>query len=159
MDHLISTEGTYTYVSNVWGSHSWLDHLISTEDGNNVITNMCVLYGTVQSDHIPVAVNIDLQLAPDIDHGAVNNIGNNIDWSALSEGVIYEYGVQSEIRLINVVLPTDILLCKDCNCAKVKHKEALNKYYDDIICAITSAGQNTIKTHNPSKGYNLNRPG
>ena len=88
-DHLISTEGTYTYVSDAWGSHSWLDHLISTEDGNNVITNMCVLYGTVQSDHIPVAVNIDLQLATDIDHGAVNNIGNKIDWSALSEGVIY----------------------------------------------------------------------
>ena len=84
---------------------------------------MCVLYGTVQSDHIPVAVNIDLQLAPDIDPGAVNNIGNNIDWSALSEGVIYEYGVQSEIRLRNVELPTDVLICKDCNCAKVKHKK------------------------------------
>ena len=51
------------------------------------------VYGTVQSDHIPVAVNIDIQLAPDIDHGAVNNIGNKIDWSALSEDVIYEYGV------------------------------------------------------------------
>jgi len=25
--------------------NSWLDHLISIEDGNNVITNMSVLYG------------------------------------------------------------------------------------------------------------------
>ena len=93
-----------------------MEHLISTEDGNNVITNLCVLYGTVQSDHSPVAVNIDLQLAPDIDHGAVNNVGKQNNWSVLSEGVIYEYGVQSEIRLRNVELPTDVLLCKDCNC-------------------------------------------
>ena len=28
---------TYTYVSDVWGSCSWLDHCISTEDGNGVI--------------------------------------------------------------------------------------------------------------------------
>ena len=98
-------------------------------------------------------------MAPDIDHGAVNNIGNKIYWSALSEDVIYEYGVQSEIRLRNVELPTDVLLCKGCNCAEVKHKEALNKYYDDIKCATTSAGQNTIKTCKPSMGNNLNRPG
>ena len=57
---------------------------------------MYIIYGTVQSDYIPFAVNIDLQLAPDVDHGAVNNTGNKIDWSALSEDVIYEYGVQSE---------------------------------------------------------------
>ena len=67
-----------------------------------------------------IAVNIDLQLASDIDHGAVNNIGNKIDWSALSEDVIYEYGVQSEIRLRNVEISSDVLLCKDCNCAEVK---------------------------------------
>ena len=27
---------TYTYVSDAWGSCSWLDHCISTEDGNGV---------------------------------------------------------------------------------------------------------------------------
>ena len=34
---------TYTYVSDAWDSHSWLDHAISTEDGDNMITNMKVL--------------------------------------------------------------------------------------------------------------------
>ena len=119
---------------------------------------MCVLYGTVQSDYIPVTVNIDLQLAPDVDHGAVDNTGNKIDWSALSEDVIYEYGVQSEICLRNVELPTDVLLCKDCNYTEVKYKEVLDKYYDDIMYAITSAGQNTIKTRKPSKANNLAQP-
>ena len=63
------TRRVYIYVSDDWGSHSWLDHSISTEDGNNIITNMRLLYGSVQSDHIPVAIEIDLQLAPDVEHG------------------------------------------------------------------------------------------
>ena len=33
----------------------------------------------------------------------------------------------------NIVQPTDALSCKDCNCTKVDHKEALHKYYDDIM--------------------------
>ncbi len=42
--------------------------------------------------------------------------------------------------------PTDALSCKDCNCTKVDHKEALHKYYDDIM-------------RNQHKGNNLNLPG
>ena len=79
-------------------------------------------------------------------------MGNKIDWSILSEdNILYEYGVQSET--------TDVIMCKDCNCNNVEHKEALKKYDDDIMFAITSAGQNTIKTRNRSNGENLNRPG
>ena len=35
---------TYTYVTDAWGSKSWLDHCISTEDGNDIITNAHVVY-------------------------------------------------------------------------------------------------------------------
>ena len=42
------------YVSDAWGSKSWLDHCISTEDGNDMITNAHVLYESIQSDHLPV---------------------------------------------------------------------------------------------------------
>ena len=72
---------------------------------------MYVLYGTVQYDHIPLVAHIDLQLAPDIDQGATNNMGNKIDWSILSEDILYEYGVQSEILLSNVVRFQPMLYC------------------------------------------------
>ena len=39
------------YANDPWGSDSWLDHLISTEDGNDVKTNMSRLYGTILSEH------------------------------------------------------------------------------------------------------------
>ena len=63
-----------------------------------------------------------------------------------------EYGVQTEYLLRDVEIPTDVLLCKNCNCTIVEHKAAWQKYYDSIVCAITTAGQNTIKTNKPSKG-------
>ena len=69
--------------------------MISTEDGNCVITNMSVLYGTIVSDHVLVMVEIDFQLAPDIEHG-IFNVRCKIDWSAQSKNVLYEYGVQTE---------------------------------------------------------------
>ena len=100
-------------------------------------------------------------MAPDIEHGAVNSIGGNIDWSAVSEEVLFNYRVQTDTLLKNIVQPTDALSCKDCNCrpTKVDHKEALHKYYDDIMTAINCAGQNTMKMHNQHKGHHFNRPG
>ena len=69
------------------------------------------------------------------------------------------FWVQTEYLLRNVEIPTDVLLCKDCNCTNVEHKVALQKYYDNIMCAITTASQNSIKTNKPSKGKNVNLPG
>ena len=146
-------------VASLWARVLWLDHLVSTEDGNCVIINMSVLYGPILSDHIPVMVDIDLQLAPDIDHGTFNDVRCKIDWSAQNKNVLFEYGVQTEYLLKKVEIPTDVLLCKDCNCSNVVHKVALQKYYDNIMCAITTASQNSIKINKPSKGKIVNLPG
>ena len=62
-----------------------------------------------------VMVEIDLQLAPDIEHGTFNDVRCNIDWSAHSKNLLYEYGVQTEYLLRDDEIPTDVLLSKDCN--------------------------------------------
>ena len=77
-------DDTYTYVSDVWGSCSWLDHCISTEDGNGVIINAYIIYGSMQSDHIPVVFELDLQLAPDVVY-STDNTASKIDWSVLCD--------------------------------------------------------------------------
>ena len=65
----------------------------------------------------------------------------------------------TDILLNNIVQPTDALSCKDCNCTRVDHKEALQKYYDDTMTAIRCAGQNTMKMRNQHNGNNFNLPG
>jgi len=52
------------------GQSSWLNHLISTKDGNNVLMNMSMLFGTILSD----------QLGPDIEHETSNNVRCKMDW-------------------------------------------------------------------------------
>ena len=107
--------------SSAWGSQSWLDHCISTEDGNDIITNAHVVYEFIKSVHIPVVFELDLQLAPDVQPGACHSNADRIDWSLLSDEVIYNYGAKTELLLSNIVLPTDALLCKDCNCRNDSH--------------------------------------
>ena len=56
-------------------------------------------------------------------------------------------------------MPTDALLCKDCNCTNDSHKVALNQLYDDVVAAITMASQNSIHTPGVSRGNDFNCPG
>ena len=46
--------------------------------------------------HILVMIEIDLQLAPDIEHGTSNNVRCKIDWSVQNKYVYHEFGVQTE---------------------------------------------------------------
>ena len=89
---------TYTYVSDAWGSFSWLDHCISTEDGNRTITGAHVDYGAMQSDHIPVILYLNLQLAPDLELGKSNDVtSGRVDWAVLSDEVINNYSAQTDL--------------------------------------------------------------
>ena len=149
---------TYTYVSDVWGSCSWLDHCISTEDGNGVIINAYVIYGSLQSDHIPIVFELDLQFAPDVDYRA-DNTARRIDWSVLCEDVIRKYGACTDLLLSNIVLPIEALLCKDGECTNENHKNSLCQYYDNVVEAIKLAGVNTINTQHMGGQNDFNRPG
>ena len=115
------------------------------EDGNGVMINAYVLYGSLQSDHIPIVFELDLQLVPDVDYCA-DNTARRIDWSVLCDDVIRNYGAYTDLLLSNIVLPIEALLCKDCECTNEIHKNSLCQYYDNIVEAIKLAGVNTINT-------------
>ena len=86
-------------------------------------------------------------MAPDVEPCACHGNAGKIDSSLLSNEVIYNYGANTESLLGNIILPTDALLCKDCNCTNDSHKAALNQLYDNVVAAITMASQNSIHTH------------
>ena len=44
---------SYTYISDSWGTTSWLDMLISSPDFHNCISDIKVEYNMSSSDHIP----------------------------------------------------------------------------------------------------------
>ena len=92
-------------------------------------------------------LSLELHLAPDVEPRACHGNAGKIDSSLLSNEVIYNYGANTESLLSNIILPTDALLCKDCNCTNDSQKAALNQLYDNVLAAITMASQNSMHTH------------
>ena len=59
---LLLPANTLTYLSERWDSTSWLDHCVSTSDGQYVIQIINVLYNSCTSDHISMCIEISLEL-------------------------------------------------------------------------------------------------
>ena len=64
---LLLPANTFTYLSERWESTSWLDHCVSTSDGHNVIQSIDVLYSVCTSDHIPICIDVSLELVPQVE--------------------------------------------------------------------------------------------
>ena len=60
------------------------------------------------------------------------------------DDVIRNYGACTHLLLNNIVLHTEALLCKDCECTNENHRNSLCQYYDNVVEAIQLAGVNTI---------------
>ena len=64
---------SFTYLSERWGTTSWLDHCISTSDGHSIIRNIDVWYSACSADHFPVCVDVDMSIVPEVE-----SITNNV---------------------------------------------------------------------------------
>ena len=49
---------SYTYVSESWGTTSWLNHAVTSGDCHSSIQSVSILYELSQDDHIPFLVQI-----------------------------------------------------------------------------------------------------
>ena len=65
-------DNSFTYVSEAWGSTSWLDHCFATKDGDNIITSTSVDYDCNLSDHFPLNINVCCHLAPKLEERCSN---------------------------------------------------------------------------------------
>ena len=59
--------GTFTHYSEAWHTTSWLDHCISTSDGNEIINSISIDYSINNADHLPVCIDLALQRIPEIE--------------------------------------------------------------------------------------------
>ena len=61
-DHILLNSDTYTFVSGVYGSTSWLDHCVTTYAGHHNVSDVKVLLDVVGSDHLPLSFNVQKDL-------------------------------------------------------------------------------------------------
>lgn len=63
---------SFTYISEACNTASWLDQCISTADAHTIIA-MNILYGAVTSDHMPMAILINVKDIPLLSSDSYDN--------------------------------------------------------------------------------------
>ena len=110
--------GTFTHYSETWHITSWLDHCISTSDGNEIINSICIYYSINNADHLPMCIDLALQriLEIEVDNNARHR---GIAWDKNNYDDRTKYCDISDANLHRIAIPHDALRCSDANnCTK-----------------------------------------
>ena len=123
----------YTFVSAAWGSTSWLDHCVSSEDAHSKITSISVLNEYVSSDHLPLCVSINIDFIKTLLKHEVDTCdayNTKIDWSKATQEKLNLYSIRCNEFFNNInVTFINTLSCKDYNCKCDSHIECIDQLY------------------------------
>ena len=153
---LLLPDDTYTYISDAWGTTSLLDHCVATDEGLNTIGDMRVLYGDSTSDHIPLAFDVNVSLAPDVEkHGQQQPRKQGVViCSSVSVAALLNYRMLTDVKLSNIHVPAEAIMCNDVHCIDCTHINELNMLYSNIITCINATSEESLCTS--SMGRNIN---
>ena len=151
-DKLLLPSNSFTFISDMWDSTSWLDHCISTKTAHDLIQNMRIEYDLAAQDHIPVS--FELKINSKVDTIAISNsetISEHIDWDKLTPQQILQYQERTENLLNEINIPYSALHCSNFNCENQNHFTSYCEYYYAIVNAIHRASLPLIESvkHRP----------
>ena len=146
---------SYTYISEAWHTTSWLDHCISTADAHASLGGMDILYGMTTTDHIPVAMSLNVDLLPAVVKDGCFST-EKINWTSLTKDDFLTYFARTDEFLSKVQICKNAVICRDMNCKDEEHRRALCSVYNDIVAALHEGSRPFLKHKN--KKYMV-RPG
>ncbi len=112
---------SFTYVSEAWHTTSWLDRCLCTAHAHASLENMEICYGLATSDHIAIAMVLNVESVPLlVDPGNTVN-SEKLNWANLSKKDIDSYTVLTDSLLNHIVLPRDAITCLNMNCTDPQH--------------------------------------
>ena len=118
---------SYTHVSEAWGSVSWLDHIVSSADFQNV----SIEYDITDVDHIPVVMDISLDDIPETSDS--NHVSyRRLSWDKLNTDGRAIYVDVSHDLLSRIAIP-DAVHCTNVNCCDASHINDTNLFYEQIM--------------------------
>jgi hypothetical protein len=143
-DVLINADADrFTYMSEAHGTVSWIDHIVSTISAHEIIRNIEVLYNFVTSDHLPVCMEIALDLVH-LDICQSSNSVSSIKWDALGDQDLTEFKENSDKLLAEVHINHALLLCNNIECSDPSHLSAINRLYNEIAESLLGASSSLM---------------
>ena len=136
----LTDQNIYTYYDGN-GVYSWLDHVLCTQEGEQIINKIEILYDFITSDHHPLLLEIECAHS----HCKPTNVGskikNSIKWNKMSKDEICKYTKRTGVYLENVHFHHDMLLCDNVKCTDTTHRKAIDNMYNEINDALLKAGK------------------
>lgn len=146
---------SYTYVSDAWSTESWLDHVVCTQDFDDIIENINIKYDITDEDHIPIELSISTQNILETSD-ITNEHVHQHRWDLLSEQDRVKY-CNSTHHLLSKLVTPDVCFCTDTKCNIEKHKVDIERFYNDIVDCLKTA-ESEVFGDKKSKQYTV-RPG
>ena len=128
------------YSSASHGPTSWLDHAVCTTSMHALIQRIHIDYSMVTSDHLPITVELNMQLV-DVNHRMKPNIPNrqNIAWDNISCEERIKYSCLTDKYLSRLKLDHTALCCSNPMCKDVSHTNAIDLMYQEVVSALKGA--------------------
>ena len=137
-DLQLLNDDTFTFVSSAHNTCSWLDHVVTTADGMNIISSVNICKEFVSSDHLPVCLSIDISCTH-VSEGNIEEGGGKIDWSRLDSKEIASFTELTRNKLSEIELDFSLLTCNDAQCCNSAHIDAIDSMYNGIIRSLDLA--------------------
>ena len=96
-DYKLLPRNSFTYISNVWNTTSWLDHCVCTQAEHAQIKNISVLHSFMSSDHKPLLIDLELdQVVATNDY--LKTKSRHINWNKLLNDIICSYKTETNLQ-------------------------------------------------------------
>jgi len=140
---------TYTFVSDAHHTVSWLDHFVSSADMHHIIKHISVLDKWPTSDHLPLATVLNV-CASNASEGDVKDDvrvhKNGFKWYKADDVSISQYEQMTKSYISSINLPVEALSCQDIHCKCDKHRQAIDKLYQDICNTLHECSKACIES-------------
>lgn len=146
-----SMSGTYTFISDVHGTTSWLDHCLVTESAWQSVVSVRVLdQQVVWSDHFPLEVKCNISIIKP--HVTVqNNVRNKKIWGERNVEQILHYQKLCNDKLKYVNFPCELSECCDNLCNAREHRLVIDELYKSIVNILCDAAEDSAGIDNVVK--------
>ena len=139
-----SSDVDYTYKNDATSARSVIDHFIVSDNLSDLISEYSVTHdGDNLSDHDPIRMAI---YAPVEQSAELRNEQqlHRLAWHRATLGDKEAYQGCLRDLLANIRVPYEVLNCDSYVCACIEHQAMLDRYYDDLTQAISSASRACI---------------
>ena len=148
-DFKLLDSSTFTFISFCNSYTRWLDHIVGRGTSDMAVSEACVLYDMVESDHLPLAMTLHIYFKKDKKDSLCSQndykVVKYVDWDNLTAKEIEEIECRA-LRLLVNAIPYEPTHCLKLGCRDKNHLHQIDLVIDKITWSIHVAAEYASKT-------------